>query len=548
MRNRSLRVAAAAAILLAAALAPSIFFYWRDNFSTHFPYRAAMAGAPALHLWNPLIGGGQPLAANPNALAFYPDWILFAVLPPLLAFNLHFLLHWALGAFAMRALLRAWDIPGPYDLTGAALWILSGAVISTFAFYNLVTAVALVPLALLATERFAARTTPRSSFLFGAAFGMLALAGEPVTLLATASIALVLLASPRGGAARDLRRLPAGIAAAIVVALLVASPLLLAWSEIAGETERGVRPYSAETVLAASLSPWQLAEALLGPVRGLATDLGERGWRASGADSRWPPLFLYLFVGGLALPALASPPRAMRRVQIAALVLLFLALGRFNPIVARLLEAVPSARVLRYPEKLALPLTLLATALVAAWLAKQTRGALDRAAAAGGAALAVVLAVAAARSSVWSDATKERALLAAAIALPLFVLSALPPSASVRRALTAITLGMAAIFAAAAIPVDLARHYGAAPPIRRGERIVRIVAQPARAPSARAEYRRAAATAEPVWGSAFGGGYALEKSPDGMYAFLSRIVHERARAGGPAVLARWSRLAGAYAL
>ncbi|HEU5163797.1 MAG TPA: hypothetical protein VFV54_11660, partial [Thermoanaerobaculia bacterium] len=270
MRNRSVGLAAAAAILVAAAVAPSIFFYWRDNFSTHFPYRAAMAGAPALHLWNPLVGGGQPLAGNPNALAFYPDSILFAALPPLIAFNLHFLLHWILGALAMRALLRAWNIRAPYDLAGAALWMLSGTVVSTFAFYNLVTAVALVPLALLATERLAARATPRSSFLMGIAFGLLALAGEPVTLLATAAIALVLLASPRDTGAGDRRTLPGWIAAAVVVALLVASPLLLAWSEIAGETERGARPYSAETVLAASLSPWQLAEAVLGPVRGLA--------------------------------------------------------------------------------------------------------------------------------------------------------------------------------------------------------------------------------------------------------------------------------------
>jgi hypothetical protein len=555
MRNRLARTAGSAAILLLlVTAAPRIFFYWRDNFSTHFPYRAALAGAPALHLWNPLAGGGQPLAGNPNALAFYPDWILFTLLPPMAAFNLHFLLHWIGGAFAMRALLRQWAIRAPWETTGAALWVLSGAAVSTLAFYNLVPAVTLVPLALLATERIAERASLRAALFLGAAFGLLALAGEAVTLLATAGIAGLRVVSRASSfeTARRARalRLSAAIGGAILVALAIASPLLLAWSEIAGETERGMRAYSAETVLAASLSPWQLVEALVGPLRGLPTDLGPNGWSASGAASPWPPLFLYLFVGAIALPALASPPRPLRSVQVAALALLFLAMGRFNPLVAWVVETLPAARALRYPEKLALPFAALAVGLIAAWLSRETRSALDRAAAAAGGALAVFLAAAAMVSDVWSPAMRERTLLGAAIALPLFVLAGLPPSPLGRRALAAITLGMAAIFAFVAIPADLARHYREMPAAVRARegRIVRVVAGAPPAATAREEYRRAADSAEPVWGSAFGAGYALEKSPDGMYSFFSRIVYERVRTRDPRLLARWSRLAGASAV
>lgn len=547
MRNRSALLVAAALVLVAAAAAPLVFFYWRDNFSTHFPYRAVLAGAPALHLWNPLVGGGQPLAGNPNALAFYPDWILFAVLPPVTAFNLHFLVHWILGAFAMRALLGAWDVARPWDAAGAALWALSGAAISTFAFYNLAPALALIPLALLGAERVARRADLRSALLFGSAFGLLALAGEAVTLLATAG-ACAVIAGPRllaAGAAPP-RRVLAAVAIAVLATVAIASPLLLAWNEIAEETERGTRAYSAETVLAASLSPWQLAEMLLGPVRGLPTDLGGSGWRASGAASAWPPFFLYLFVGALALPALAAPPRGMRRVQVAAVAFLVVAFGRFNPLVAALVESSPAARLLRYPEKLALPLTALLVALVAAWLAKETRTAADRIAAAAGAA-GCLAALVVARGAALSPATRERIVLAAAVALPLYLL-ALAPSRRARAALGAVTLGTAAILAIAAAPVDLARHYRERPPAAPAGRIVRIVGAAPPRESARAVYRAAAAAGEPVWASAFGTGYALEKSPDGMYSFLSRVVHERVRAGDPRLVARWSRLAGAAAL
>ncbi len=550
MRNRPALLVAALLVLVAAAAAPLIFFYWRDNFSTHFPWRAAMAGAPALHLWNPLAGGGQPLAGNPNALAFYPDWVLFALLPPLAAFNLHFLLHAILGAFAMRALLRAWAIPPPWDLAGAALWVLSGAAVSTLAFFNLAPALALIPLALLGAERVAARGDLRAALLFGGAFGLLALAGEPVTLLATAAVCAMVMAPRASGAGATPGRALRASAGAVVLALAIASPLLLAWSEIAGETERGVRPYSAETALAASLSPWQIVEMLAGPVRGLPTDLGRAGWRASGAASRWPPFFLYLYVGAAALPALAAPPRGLRRAQIAALALLFVATGRFNPIVAAIAENVAASRILRYPEKLALPLTALLVALIAGWLAKETRGTADRAAGAAGAAGAAILAIAAmARPHSWSAPMRERALLAAAVALPLFVLMALPVRRAARRAIATVTIGMAAVFALAAAPVDLARFYREPPTAARaGERIVRLVSAIPEHGSARGAYRRAAAAAEPLWGAAFGIGYALEKSPDGMYAYFSRIAHERARAADPRVAARWSRLAGATAI
>src|SRR5260221_4241556 len=156
-------------ILLAAGgllLATLGFFFFRDNFSPHSPMKvvsAAAGRAGTIPWWNATDAGGQPLAGNPNALTFSPDNILYLLLPPHVAFNLHFLLHLLLGWIALRALIReeigapasrppaqpaAWkaallDVDGP--TFGAWLWVSSGAAVSALAFYNLITAIALIP-------------------------------------------------------------------------------------------------------------------------------------------------------------------------------------------------------------------------------------------------------------------------------------------------------------------------------------------------------------------------------------------------------------------
>src|SRR5438105_6566346 len=143
------------------------FFFFRDNFSTHYPIKVISARifrAGEIPYWNFYDGGGQPLAGNPNTLTFYPDNFLYLILPAHVAFNLHFIIHLIVAWFAMRALSRS--------RPAAWLYVLSGVAISATAFYNLVAAIALIPLAFLAAHR-------RSPVLLGFSFGLLALAGEP---------------------------------------------------------------------------------------------------------------------------------------------------------------------------------------------------------------------------------------------------------------------------------------------------------------------------------------------------------------------------------
>ncbi|HXA20246.1 MAG TPA: hypothetical protein VN380_24930 [Thermoanaerobaculia bacterium] len=316
----------AAFCVLAATLG---FFFFRDNFSTHYPIKvlsAAALRAGEVPWWNFADGGGQPLAGNPNTLTFYPDNFLYLVLPPHVAFNLHFLLHLILGWLAMRALTRS--------RFAAWLWVLSGVAISALSFYNLITAIALVPLAFLGAER-------RNAVQLGLAFGLLALAGEPVIIAAAAIAVLILFTRRRGeaepgftpSASPRLRVTIVSLLMAISIALIIAAPQLIAYSEIASEVERA-RGYSARTVLNASFDPRRLLELVAGPFVRIDA----------------PHLFPTLVIGLIIIPALF---RRSRYTIIAGL-MFFFALGSFNPLVRAAVESISAIRAGRFPEKFAL--------------------------------------------------------------------------------------------------------------------------------------------------------------------------------------------------
>src|SRR3954451_23569098 len=287
------------------------FFFFRDNFSTHYPIKVLSAGAfrsGEIPWWNFADGGAQPLAGNPNTLTFYPDNVLYLVLPAHVAFNLHFVLHLIAAWFAMRSLTRS--------RFGAWLWILSGVAMSALSFYNLITAIALIPLALLGAER-------RNAVQLGIAFGLLALAGEPVIIIATALAVLILSAPPR------LRV----ITVSLLLATAIAAPQLISYAEIASEVERA-HGYSAQTVLNASFDPKRLLEVIIGPV--IRMDA--------------PHLFPSLMIGLIVIPAILR----RSRYTVTAATMLFFALGAFNPLVRTLVESASALRVGRFPQKFAI--------------------------------------------------------------------------------------------------------------------------------------------------------------------------------------------------
>ncbi|HJQ39123.1 MAG TPA: hypothetical protein VKB93_18450 [Thermoanaerobaculia bacterium] len=441
-------VAWLAAATAFALIAQFGFFFYRDNFSTHYPLKVLSAKgfrAGEIPYWNFHDSGGQALAGNPGAQTFYPDNVLYLLLPPHTAFNLHFLLHLAAAFFAMRALCRS--------SLAATIYVLSGVVISSTAFYNFIVYAALIPFALYAAER-------RSWRLLGIACGLMGLAAEPVLIFGAAVAILIVGRMP-------LREL----ALALLLALLIASPQLIAYSEISGEVER-VAGFSTRTALNTSLNATRVAELFFWPLTGVLNEPG-------GGVAR-ERLFSTIFLGPIALIALvwcalparlragARQRRAPHRYTVLAALMLFLALGRNNPVVYWLVDHAPRAG--RYPEKFVLVLVVALVVLIARYL----------------------------------ESTRYRVAWAVITLVPLI------------------------ITAGRALPIDWFAPYdihGSAPALRVHAKST----IPSGVMPARVEYRKRAAAKEPLFGAVTDVRYALVPSPDNMHSLMTRAALELAK-------------------
>jgi len=381
------------------------FFFFRDNFSTHYPIKVLSAAA--------FRSGEIP-------------WWNFAALLGEVGTDLEGGSHPSIEA----AIERSLPLLEAQRSAGAWLWVLSGVAMSALSFYNLIPAIAMVPLAFLAVERRSARN-------LGIAFGLLALAGEPVTIAATALAVLVL-------AIGRMRVLP--ILGAIGISIVIAAPQLLAYGEIASEVERA-HGYSARTVLNASFDPRRLLEILIGPFVAIDT----------------PHLFPSLMIGLIAVPALF---RKSRYTVIAAL-MLFFALGSFNPALRAAVESSALLRAGRFPEKFALVLC----------------------------AALVVLA------SDYVRTSRTPRIWVVVTFVPLFA------------------------WAVWTIPIDWYAPYRTSPQ-SLNRRIVQPVAPGGQAID-RESYRARARRLEPLFGASAGLEYVLNRSGDGMHSLLSRIASER---------------------
>lgn len=517
--NALLRMAILAALITAST---GGFFYFRDNVSTHFPMKVLQARALAageLPLWTRASGGGQPMAGNPNFLTFYPDTILYLVLPPIVAFNVHFILHLAAGFLTMRLLLRTIGVGENVATRCAALYLFSGAALSVTVFYNLVVAFALVPLAAASTIRLRETGNIRDAFVLGVTCGLLGLAAEPMIIASTILLLLVFALD------RLLLRRAVQLVLAILIAIIVAMPQLIAFSEIVTDIERASYRFSAETVLNASLSPQRLAEVVLGPIQGRITDLSSDGFGPQRGE-RFPPFLPSVFLSSLLLPALAFSVRVgTTRAALAFLLLLFFALGRFNPAVAFLVDSVPAIRIGRFPEKLLIVAFIAAVVLIAAAGSISTLWRKRDVAMFGVAPLLALAAVA------WVKLPEDRALIVVLALLQLGVLVA--AARSTRLAIDA-SIAIGAICFFWQLPFDRHDPYDDVTKLRAVVPAAASIvhdspssARRLRQPESTDMFRSAVIFGDPIIGAKDGIRYVLDGSPDGMHSFLSRIARER---------------------
>ncbi len=410
MRRFALVWMAPPLLLLAAFLAPVVTggeaFFLRDVFSVHLEMRHALAAASgdgltpgtagdAGLLVDPYRGGGQPLAYNPNAVAFHPTALAHRALPFFAAFNLHLWLHLMLAPLTLFWLARELGLGRPGAWAAGVTWGFSGFLVSQLAFYNLVAGVALAPALAAAAVRWCRlrwcrlRSRHRNEGLRGTGaapalvavgllWALLITAGDPQTaVLALAAAGALALAMP--GRRRTLPPLAAAVAAGTLLALPQAAGLLA----ILPASARGAG-YGEAMRLAGSFDPRQALGWLIPFFDGRPDLLGPGGfWGYRFHQGSWPFYFtLYPGVLTLALVVTAGLPRLRRRdaalvgadvpdttgpVLLRGWVLVatgvFFALGAFNPLASALLS-LPGLDTMRYPMKFWL-LSAMGAALVA---------------------------------------------------------------------------------------------------------------------------------------------------------------------------------------
>ena len=87
-----------------------------DIFFYHYPLRHLIVSTlqeGRLPLWDPYIFAGMPLAANPQAVLFYPGSLLHSFFPLAWALGLDVFLHAALAGAGAYLLARKWSVDGP---------------------------------------------------------------------------------------------------------------------------------------------------------------------------------------------------------------------------------------------------------------------------------------------------------------------------------------------------------------------------------------------------------------------------------------------------
>ncbi|MEO8198744.1 MAG: hypothetical protein ABI689_18675, partial [Thermoanaerobaculia bacterium] len=361
-----------ALVLLAALVAPLVSgdktLILRDVLQTHLLDRITLGESLRnfdLPLVDPLRAGGQALAGNLNALPFYPDNILLLLGAgagqTLWALNAHFWLHWFVALGAAFWMGRAFSLPPPAAWMGATVYVFSGYFASQLNLYNTVVAAALAPAlvaAFLETAPGKSPGTARRGVLCAALlWALLLLGGEPLLALLALLAAVSALAVVAGARAFSLR-LGLGLSAGT----LLAAPQIVEMARILPLSFRNYSGPGKTEAIIGSFRPAHLAD-LLWPFFFGRPNLAEVF--APQQFDGFPPLYFTLYPGLLAVAlALVGVRGALsgwrargsgrNRAAIWSLgmvgVALFLALGRFNPVVAGL-WSLPWGRLLRFPAK-----------------------------------------------------------------------------------------------------------------------------------------------------------------------------------------------------
>lgn len=368
------------ALLVLGTYADPLFlrrnFSGRDLVGYMLPIEKSIHDAYArgrLPVWVAEISGGRPLAANPNVGAMYPVRILQAILPYPLAMRTFPVLHWILAGWGMILLLRSLGISAAGAWLGAVTYAFSAVSVGEVFFPNIQPGMALLPWVVWAIARPA--TDKRRILLLSLLFAVLLLAGDVfTTAIAFGSCVLwILFESPPRQRARD----SISVAFALLLAVVLAAPQIVATLLWIPETNRAVTGLKVRESLFFTLSPTRLAELVVpfpfGPTWRL-NGLAILGWRVFG--NKPMGFFASLYAGALAVVGLVVMwNRNTRGARFArALLLVGLAASVGPSLFPSSWDELPSPVPLRYPEKFAVAV-IFSLATLAGFAVDQLRSA-----------------------------------------------------------------------------------------------------------------------------------------------------------------------------
>jgi hypothetical protein len=348
------------ALALAAAIVPvagvftlSNIFFVRDlaiAFRSRFLFLRHSVWSGTFPLWDPYPANGQPAVNDALYQLFHlPSLAIRLLLPEVVAYNVWIAIPIPLCALGMYLFLRRHLSP-PAAAFGAVAFAVSGPIVSTTNFPNLSWSVAAVPYVFWALERVFERRSATATALLALIVSCQALAGEPVTLVATLAIAAAyaLTIDGRWRDTRGVSLVALGSVAGLLLSAIQYVPMVAAGRESMRSTMEPSDFWA--------FHPLALFELLVPHFFGdyFHSNLREVAWMVA-LNSDRDPFYYTMYVGVpvlllAAVAVLSGRPRT-RFWLVVIVACAVAALGPHTPLYPVLQALVPPLRTFRFPVK-----------------------------------------------------------------------------------------------------------------------------------------------------------------------------------------------------
>ena len=298
-----------------------------------------VSASGSLPLWNMYQFSGTPLIGNIQAAMFYPLGFLFYLIPTEQAYGYTVMLHCALGAIFMYALLRSLLLTRPAAFTGAAIFSFNGFFMGhvyaghlTFVYTYI-----WLPLIFQWVHRFIDSGRLKYAILAGLALGLQLLGGFPqiafYTVLAIALFVVYHVAAMlKHGTIDSALSAPCGMVVILLSGLSLAAIQVYPTYEFAQLSSRsGGISYEFATI--DSFDPLNFVTLVVPHFFG--NPANNTYWKSTEVGQFWE-LGAYAGIGPLLLLGLLRKESKTRHLQrflvIVLFFSLFLSLGKYNPV------------------------------------------------------------------------------------------------------------------------------------------------------------------------------------------------------------------------